>query len=190
MITVIDDKRPKDQKPASPESAFDPWADWKPKWTGKGKTPQDRQETHSPTESVSLRLTRERQTVQSQRRIVDARLWEAMTPDEQDAAVAIATAFEMIGRGMGYVVNDWRRIPGCKGPANVAEIYSRLSRRYFEWARACASRKISHSIVVDVLCFGFSCRAIDRDRRLQSGSTRKNLMDGLILYCELFGLGK
>ena len=42
-------------------------------------------------------------------------------------------------------------------------------------------------MVVDVLCFGFTCRMIDRDRRLKNGSTQKNLMVGLSLYCTLRG---
>jgi hypothetical protein len=184
-MMIVDDKRSKDTPP--PDFLNDPWADWKPSWTGKKLTPQDIQEQHSPTEQVAIRLTAERQTHRSQRRIVDSRLWEAMTPIQQDAAIEIATAFEMMGRGMGYVLSNWQRLPGCKGVANVSEAHSRLMNVYIEWAQKCAKRKISHSMVVDVLCFGFSCRMIDRDRRLRSGATRENLMRGLTLYCDLLG---
>jgi hypothetical protein len=158
-------------------------ADWKPHWTGdrRGRkaTPHDLQEKHSPTAPS-------RKTA-SQRRIVDARLWEAMTEAQQDAALEIAASFDMMGRGIGFVTSNWQRIPGCRGVANVAEAHARMMKFYMEWATTCAQRKISHAMVVDVLCFGFSCRLIDRDRRLKSGATRRNLMQGLALYCELRG---
>jgi len=184
-MMIVDDKRSKDTPP--PDLLKDPWADWKPAWTGKNLTPQDLQERHSPTEQVAIRLTAERQVHRGQRRIVDSRLWESMTPIQQDAAVEIATAFEMMGRGMGYVLSNWQRIPGCRGQANVAEAHARMINFYIDWAQKCARQKISHSMVVDVLCFGFSCRMIDRDRRLKTGATRENLMLGLTLYCDLRG---
>lgn len=186
-MIAIDDRHP-------PQ---DPWSDWKPVWTGKKRlsktpglmTPQDVQERHSPTEPVSVRLTAERQTHGSQRRIVDGRLWDAMTPIEQDAAIAIAASFDMMGRGMGYVLSNWQRIPGCGGQSNISEAHARMMRFYMEWAQACTRKKISHSMVADVLCFGFSCRMIDRDRRLRTGATRENLLRGVRLYCDLRGWG-
>lgn len=187
MMIMIDDRRSKDLPPPPADLSQDPWADWRPSWTGKNRTPQDLQERHSPTEQMNVRVTPERQQHQSQRRIVDGRLWESMTAVQQDAAIAIATSFDMMGRGMGYVLSNWQRIPGCRGSANVTEAHARMIKAYIEWAQKCAPRKISHSMVVDVLCFGFSCRMIDRDRRLKTGSTRGNLMQGLSLYCELMG---
>ncbi|MFH1159225.1 MAG: hypothetical protein V1721_10170 [Pseudomonadota bacterium] len=184
MMTV-DEKRP--FEPPSADLLKDPWSDWKPVWTGKKRTPQDAQERHSPTEQVSVRLTAEKQMHRSQRRIVDARLWDAMTPAQQDAAVEIAAAFEMMGRGMGYVLSNWQRIPGCRGQSNISEAHARMMNVYMAWAQECAKKKISHAMTVDVLCFGFSCRMIDRDRRLKNGSTRENLMRGLSLYCDLRG---
>lgn len=74
-----DDKR----KTRRPDALFDPWAGWKPAWTTRHRgrrrknaapaTPHDHQETHSPTEAVEMRLSAERTTTRSQRRIVDAR---------------------------------------------------------------------------------------------------------------------
>lgn len=182
MTAMIDEKRP-------PEADVnpDPWLDWKPQWTGRKKTPQDLQERHSPTEKVLVRINAEKKLHQSQRRIVDARLWESMTPAQQEAAISIAAAHEMMGRGMGYVTSNWQRIPGCRGPAGVSEAHARMMNNYIDWAQKCAKQKVSHAMVLDVLCFGYSCRAVDRDRRLKNGSARENLMQGLTLYCELQG---
>lgn len=173
----------------------DPWHDWKPQWTGarptpqdsKGATPHDLQETQAPTEPAAMHVHAHKLPQLAQRRIVDARLWEAMTARQQVATLEIAASFEMIGRGMGFATSNWQRIPGCRGVGNVAEAQARMTRFYMDWATACVKRKISHAMVVDVLCYGFSCRHIDRDRRLKNGATRKNLMKGLSLYCELRG---
>ncbi len=66
-------------------------------------------------------------------------------------------------------------------------MHARLINAYVEWAKRCAKAKVSHSMIIDILSFGFSCRALDRDRRLGKGSSRQNLMEGLSLYCELRG---
>jgi len=180
---------------------IDPWADWQPRWQNPlrrrkdkkntraaAETVHDRQESHSPTEAVTLRLSATRQEIRCHRRIVDARLWEAMTPPQQDAAVEIAKAYETMGRGLGYIASDWQRIPGSRSHAgNIADAHSRLINRYIDWTKACHREKISHSMIIDILAFGFSCRALDRDRRQRRGTSRQNLLDGLTLYCRLQG---
>ena len=154
----------------------------------KAETVHDRQESHSPTESVNLRVSAERHEVRCQRRIVDARLWDSMTPPQQDAALEIAKAYETMGRGLGYISSDWQRIPGSgRFAGNIADAHSRLINRYIDWTKACHKEKISHSMIIDILAFGFSCRALDRDRRQRSGTSRQNLLDGLTLYCRLQG---
>ena len=182
-MTAVDDKRSQQEE----AQAADPWSSWSPQWTGEKHTPHDIQEKHSPTQQVVVRLAAQRLLHQSQRRIVDARLWEAMTFIQQDAAIEIATAFEMMGRGMGYAANNWQRIPGCRSASNVAEAHALLINFYIEWAKACTKRKISHAMVIDVLCFGFTCRMIDHDRRLKTGGTKENLLKGLTLYCQMKG---
>lgn len=58
---------------------------------------------------------------------------------------------------------------------------------YIEWAERCLREKISHAMAVDILAFGHSCRAVDRDRRLRAGTARRNLIEALALYCRLKG---
>jgi hypothetical protein len=175
-------------KPRKNTPPLDPWADWKPQWSPKtARTPHDFQERHSPTESVTLRLTAAKETVKSQRRIVDARLWDAMSASQQRAAIEIAIAFETMGRGLGYVSSDWQRIPGATGPSSAAEAHSRLINAYIDWTRRCHPRKVSHAMVIDILVFGFSCKSLDRDRRVRAGAARENLFEGLSLYADLRG---
>jgi hypothetical protein len=163
----------------APQEKQHDWSTWKPRWTGGRKTPHDFQEQHEP----AARLPDGRL-----RRIVDARLWEAMAPLQQEAAMQIADSFDLIHNGIGYASNNWQRLSEGRGSGgNVSEARARLANIYFDWARKCAAQKISHAMVVDVLCFGHSCRAVDRNRRLKNGSTKINLMKGLALYCELRG---
>lgn len=201
-MIAIDEKNRKDTgqppRPPHPMIENDPWADWKPQWAAKNKDKQKstvkpahnvdapaHQERQNPTEAVRLRGAYEGDA--ARRRIVDARLWDAMSPTQQDAALQIAEAYETMGRGLGYVTSDWQRIPGASGVGNAGAAHSRLIHGYIEWTKQCHREKISHAMIIDILVFGFSCRQQDRDRRLRRGSARKNLMDGLTLYCLLQG---
>ena len=113
---------------------------------------------------------------------------QKQTPhDLQEAAVLIASSFDLLNHGIGYTPSNWQRLPGSRGAGNIGEAHARLINFYFDWARKCAVQKISHAMVVDVLSFGLSCRTVDRNRRLKNGSTKINLMQGLSLYCELQG---
>jgi hypothetical protein len=199
-MTTVEEK-PDKNKPLStpPDSFFDPWTDWKPQWNNTKKTPKkdqkkikkveetphSLQERHSPTQASLIRLTPERHAQNNQRRIVDARLWEAMTPMQQDAAIEIALGCESMGRGMGFAQTDLQRIPGSRGQNNVGEFHGRLINTYIEWTKLCHRRKVSHAMILDVLVFGIPLAQCDRDRRVRKGSSRKNLLDGLNLYCEI-----
>lgn len=146
------------------------------------------QEKHSPTEEVSIRITSDRSYVSGRQRIVDARLWSAMTPAQQKAAICVARAFETMGRGLGYAASDWERIPGeSYSGENASERHARLIREYIEWTTACAREKISHAMIIDILSFGKPCSAVDRERRVRTGTARSNLLQGLALYCRLLG---
>lgn len=177
-------KKPRAAKSAA---AKEDWTEWKPRWSEKEKSPHDFQESHSPTEAVVHRVSSEKDLRKSRRRIVDARLWSAMETQQQQAALEIALAFETMGRGLGYVVSDWQRVPGASGPSSAAEAHSRLIHSYVDWTKRCHKDGVSHSMIVDILVFGFTCRALDRDRRVRAGTSRENLMAGLALYCELRG---
>ena len=163
------------------------WSDWKPDFKPGTKNPHQSQEAHSPTENITLRAARGQEKQDARRRITDARLWDAMTPTQQDAALQIAHAFETSSRGLGYITSDWQRIRGGGGVNNIGERHAGLLRSYGEWAALCTKNNVSHSLVIDVLVFGFSCRALDRDRRQGQGFARANLMEALWLYADIKG---
>jgi len=156
---------------------IDPWLQWKPKWTGKQKTPHDLQENHAP----AVRLPDG-----SVRRLLDARLWLRMSALQQEAAMEIAHSFEMVHNGSGYKTSNWQRIP-TRSTGNMSDARADLVNVYFEWARKCTVEKISHAMIIDVLCFGHACRSVDAARRVKNGTTQKYLLRGLSLYCEVRG---
>lgn len=172
---------------ARPQMFGDPWEGWKPAWEHGSATPHAVQEHHSPSIPVTLRAPQGRTPERIQRRIVDARLWEAMTPAQQDAALEIARVFENLSRGIGFSVSDWTKPPSMRGGANPAEIHARLLNGYVEWTLRCRREGVSHSMIIDVLVFGFSCHALDADRRVRKGGTKANLLKGLSLYCAVKG---
>ena len=179
-ITVTQDAR---KRPPATDSG--PWTDWQPLWEAGG--PHALQETHSPTEAVTLRQGAERRLWQSQRRIVDARLWATLEGRRQDAALQIAHAFEAMSRGLGYTLSNWERLPGARSHNNASEAHARLVGDYAEWAKRCALAKISHAMVLDILVFGKGLKQSDGERRMRKGSARKNLLKGLEIYCHLKG---
>jgi len=182
---------PRDKTPLEPPAAplipGDDWDSWKPDWRKRARGPHALQERHSPTQNVALHVTNARSKDAHRRRIVDARLWDAMSQAQQSAALEIARAFEMMGKGLGYATSNWERIPGCKGAHNAVEMHGRFISAYVDWTKRCHKEGVSHSMIIDILVYGFSCRALDRDRRVKAGEARKNLMEGLSVYCEMKG---
>jgi hypothetical protein len=182
-------RRSRQKRVASSPAAIpaDPWEGWQPSRQDKVRSPHALQERHSPSAAVSVRVGGGRQMEQGQRRIVDARLWDAMAPAQQDAALEIAHVFETVSRGIGYATSDWTRQPSMRGTVNAAEIHGRLLAGYNSWAERCRKEGVSHSMVIDILVFGFSCQALDRDRRARAGWAKRNLLKGLALYCDVKG---
>lgn len=168
------------------------WEGWKPDWARGDASPHAQQERHSPTAPVPQRHAIVRRDGPRQegprRRISDARLWDSLSPAQQDAAHEIALAFESLGRGLGYAATDFERLPQARGgAAGALECMEHLLNAYLEWTKRCKLARISHSMVIDVVVFGFSCRALDRDCGARRGAARKNLAGGLDIYCRMKG---
>ncbi len=158
------------------------WEGWGIEKKKPQNAPHGLQERHSPTTDHALRGAGGVYT----RRVADARLWSSMSPVQQEAALEISAAFELIGQGLGYTASNWEKIPGTRGNT-ATEGREKILGLYSDWARRCKAAGVSHSLVIDILIYGFSCRALDRDRRARTGHARGNLLRGLDLYCALRG---
>lgn len=173
--------------PQDEEEGGDSWRGWAP---AEGRGPHAQQERHSPTQSVLLRLSGGRAVQEGRRRVVDARLWEAMTPAQQDAAVEIVFSFQAMSRGLGFAQARLDRLPGGRGGRNPVEPQGAIVGSYVDWARACQAEKVSHAMIVDILVMGLSLSQCDRERRTRKGAARANLMAGLDIYARARGWQK
>ena len=165
----------------------DAWADWAPVWRQDAKAAagvHDWQEAKSPT--IEMAHPDPACQHKIRRRFMDARLWGDMTEPQQRAAQRIATSYEAMSAGLGRVTSDWTRVPGS-GQSAMSDGQSRFLDNYMDWATACAREKLSHAMVLDILCFGKSCRTVDTERRQRKGNARENLMAALSLYARLQG---
>lgn len=124
---IVDEFKSAETTPPTPPvmpPQQDPWEDWQPQWQKKRKqsaSVHEQQESHSPTQPAAQSTiqptlppasggARQRSCPQTpQRRILDARLWEALTPAQQNAAQQIARDYDVMSRGLGYSNSDWTR---------------------------------------------------------------------------------
>lgn len=148
--------------------------------------PADWQEHHSPTESVLVRLTGQKKMTIARRRKTDARLWEAMSGFQQEAALEISDTFEGITAGTAPKIQNLERTGGKAGhPASTAHIEE--TEAYWRWAESVQRAGLSHAAVVDILIIGESCRTVDASRHKRKGWAMENLLACLNLYCQLQG---
>lgn len=173
-------------------NGHDDWTGWKPEWSknNKNKTrksPHDFQEHHSPTKSVRLKENPAQAATRHQQRIVDARLWKAMSPFQQNAALALEHAFHQMSKGLGYRTSAPHKLNFGKAHHSENDRDGEIIAFYFQWAEACKQEDLHHSAAIDVLVYGQSCRQVDRNRRVRNGWSKKNLLACLNIYCAMRG---
>ncbi|MBL1146621.1 MAG: hypothetical protein HND56_04735 [Pseudomonadota bacterium] len=179
---------------------FEDWTEWKPDWTipvkekkrrkGQEKrcqTPHDFQEKLSPTLPVRQNLGGGRSTVQHRRRIVDARLWDAMSPFQQNAAMALEQACYLLSRGLGYRISAPHKLNTGKTHFKETDRDAEKIAVYSQWVKKCKEQNCHHSAAMDILAFGKSCREVDRARKCRNGWARGNLFTCLDIYCQIRG---
>ena len=112
------------------------------------------------------------------------RLWDSLSDDEAEAAQKIYYGFQILVSGGGYKTQSFT--PVVVRRFERTEHHSDLVEFFTIWARK-AARDISVTSVLDVLVFGKSFRDIDREKQKRKGFAKKNLLEGLGIYIELFG---
>ena len=150
--------------------------------------PNDWQERIEPTEAVEVTISRSTRRVKeiARRRVVEARLWNAMSEEQQVAAERIARGFQVITAGLGHggMRLDVRGGPSYGDPWEKARD---LIEDYWAWAKRAQRERLNVAAALDVLAFGHSCRDVDRWRRKRKGWARGNLFGGLEVYCGIKG---
>ena len=174
------------------------WQECQPVWTIKhGRntrptTPHDFQEKHAPSRPTAKAKAKAKANAKPhhpqppRRRVLDARLWNTLSPHHQEAAQQIEQACHILSHGLGFRISSPHQLGGG-GHKDMSEYQTTLSTYYMKWARLCQDKGVSHAACLDILTFGKSCLRVDQDRRVRKGWARNNLADGLALYCHIRG---
>lgn len=164
--------------------------------------PIDWQRRHSPVARTRIVLARtidpdtgelvEHAGSSPRRRVADARLWEAMTAHQQDAAEWIQRGFvALVGElaiRTSRVFEDEIARNRCydKALASVERDAMALLA-YKRWVRECAARGDNIAAALNVLCFGADCASVDKASRRRHGWARERLFEALDVYCKVRG---
>lgn len=111
------------------------------------------------------------------------RLWGRLSPAQQRAAAHIARGVEGYAARMGAATVRL----GERMDAGVADDTWLLDfiDDYNGWAARCRDYRISRHAVVDVLVRGVPMRRVERAHRRRNGWARRNMVDGLQLFCDM-----
>ncbi|MEX1034641.1 MAG: hypothetical protein WDZ54_01700 [Sneathiella sp.] len=113
-------------------------------------------------------------------RSCESRFFSMLTDEQMRTAELIALGFQFRTSGIGMRTQTFSTLPPSTG--NIEERQSELVRRFMCWAVATQKQGISVAAVLDIIVFGKSCRAVDRERRKRNGFARSQLIGSLDLY--------
>ena len=170
--------------------------DWTPQWTGKKPaknkrallTPHDYQEQHSPTVPQRIKTGPDSNITKVRRRALDSRIWNSLNIPQQEAALKIQYGYEHMSKGRGFKISA-PHIERNGGRAPYRENLSQTAaiEFYMRWAKSCIKNGLSHAACLDIIVFGKTCSAVDKDRQTRKGAAKQNLIACLNVYCQLKG---
>ncbi|HAU28582.1 MAG TPA: hypothetical protein DCW68_00505 [Rhodospirillaceae bacterium] len=138
------------------------------------------QARHSPIVIAQITPEGERRKQSCQRRLLDARLWNSLTPQQQANAMRIDRAFRVMSRGMGLRLSSFMQSFGSGSHENERD--AETIATYFAWNRQVQKANLSHAAAMDIVVYGRSCREVDALRRKRKGWARENLGQALDLW--------
>ena len=121
--------------------------------------PEHWQEAHSPTEPATVRTyledkaTGAMKPVQvrspAKRRKADNRVWEAMTVNQERAAIRIERGYDLITGGQGYATLPPEVRDRAREADDQTEIAVALEQDYFEWGVRCGREDLTmHPVAI------------------------------------------
>ena len=111
--------------------------------------------------------------------------WQSFSAEQVQAAQHLYYGFQRRYGGSGYRTQDYRFMPKVKSTSQAwGDEYTGL---FLGWANQVKAEGLSLVAILEVLVFGQSCRAVDKQLGRRKGYTRKNLAAGLDLYEDLRG---
>lgn len=118
---------------------------------------------------------------------LDKRVKKSMSMAQLDAHNCIGCALEIITAGIGVKTNKFE-FGGGAGPEDEEHTWKIAKiEKYQNWAREALKKGIDVGAVASIICFGDSCRDVERTRHKRNGWAKKNLFTALDLYAALLG---
>lgn len=162
------------------------------------REPEHWQEAHSPTEPAMVReyvkdaatgvMKPEDVPGKARRRKADNRVWAAMTLEQEQAAIRIVRAWDLITGGMGFATTPTEVRDRARQAEEQSDFLAEVEADYFAWGRLCVREDPHmHPITVAWLGDAIPLSTIDERFHKRRGTARKMLFDGLSLYAEMKG---
>jgi hypothetical protein len=130
------------------------------------------------TELDIIELDNRKQVVT--RRITDARIWGAMSEEQQCKAERLVAGYMIATNGLRVTGANYERIGNSGRPTDASG--ASLMRQYAKWLAACAKNGLDPSATIYVLACGYSYATVDRATRRRRHTTRREMQRGLDLF--------
>lgn len=114
----------------------------------------------------------------------EARLFESLSAQQETAYLGIATAYEIRVVGLGAKISKYGEFVGSTGAGDI-EYGADLLRKYDRWQKICRTKGISPHMALDVIVFGEPLKAVDAKYHFATGTTKKNLIKALDIWCAI-----
>ncbi len=122
----------------------------------------------------------------AKRRKADNRVWEAMTVNQERAAIRIERGYDLITGGQGYATLPPEVRDRAREADDQTEIAVALEQDYFEWGVRCGREDLTmHPVAIAWLGGAIPLSELDRRYRKRNGWARVLLFDALAIYCEM-----
>ena len=174
-------------------SAQQVYADWLQQILKQGDggvaQPADWQETHSPTEAVEVTISKGTRRTQERcrRRKEDARIWEAMSPNQERAAVWIHAALAQVLGDVAVRISRYDQGRRGTSHSDDPEWQARLREGYRKWAAVALDRGFVVSDVNQILGHGETLSEQDERIRQRKGRAKQHLLHALQEFVVLQG---
>ena len=127
---------------------------------------------------------RDEEVSKTVRRLLDARLWDRLDVDQQEAAMQVYGAWRAVTVGVGMRISDPSRPPGAgMGAAQVVEFNVSLRATWQRWVAACKDADLNWRAACEVLCHGKSTREVDSLCQRRTGWCAELLERTLDQWC-------
>ena len=149
--------------------------------------PADWQEWHSPTEAVEVVISKTRTKQQCRRRKEDARIWEAMTPNQERAAYWIYAALLQVLGDVAVRISRYEQGRRGVDHSDDPEWQVRVREGYRKWLAVADDKGFVAGDVIQILAHGETL--VDQDRRIRqrNGRARDHLLRALQEFVYLQG---